>query len=133
MLTLRQYLDQFVRKEHTVELRRLMREAQMTREFVYAIAKGSAASLNKALLLYKATGGRVDPRTLAHTVDWESLDAYYRNEKGEAAPTSVTPAVARSGRSGVAGQAGKRGAGSGGRAASPASTGKAARKGSRKA
>lgn len=132
MLTLRQYLDQFVRKEHTVELRRLMREASMTREFVYALARGAAASINKALLLYKVTGGRVDPRTLAHNVDWESLDAYYRNEKGEAAPAAAQKAVARAGRSGLAGKAAKR-VQPAGRGTGPSGAGKAARKGSRKA
>lgn len=132
MLTLRQYLDQFVRKEHTVELRRLMSEVGVTREFVYMLAQGKAASLNKALLIYKVTGGRVDPRTLACNVDWESLDAYYRNEKGEAAPTTPAKAVARSGRPGVAGKAGKR-VQPAGRGTGPSSAGKAARKGSRKA
>ncbi len=132
MLTLRQYLDSFGRREHTVELHRLMRELDCTREHIYGMASGKASSLKMAMDAYRVTDKRVDPRTLAHNVDWEALDAYYRNEKGEAAPITAQKAVARAGRSGVAGKAAKR-IQPAGRGTGPSGTGKAARKGSRKA
>ena len=80
MLTLQKYMHQFVRKEFTVELRRLIHEVGLTRERIYAIAGGSSASIDKALAIYQATGGRVDPRTMATKFDWKAMDAYYAAE-----------------------------------------------------
>lgn len=108
MLTLRQYLDQFTRKEHTAEMHRLVRTIPCTRQNIHAMAKGTAASLKMALDVYAATHGRVDPRTIARNFNWGALDAYYRQEQGIEAPATVRPAVARAGHAGVAVQAGAR-------------------------
>lgn len=132
MLTLQQYLNQFTRLEHTAELRRLLAQAGISRQFCHAIATGkSPASLPVALNIYAATGGRVDPRTLATTFDWGALDAYYRQEQGLQAPTALPKAVARAGRARVAGQAGKR-VQRAGHSQGAAGAGKTARKGSSK-
>ena len=99
MLTLQQYLNEFTRLEHTAELRRLLREAGITRQFCHAIASGrSPASLPVALRIYKATHGRVDPRTLATTFDWGMLDAYYRQEQGVEPPPTIPKAELRASR-----------------------------------
>lgn len=80
MLTLQKYLHQFVRKEFTVELRRLIHVVGLTRQRIYMIANGSSASIEKALAIYEATGRRVDPRTMATKFDWQAMDAYYEAE-----------------------------------------------------
>lgn len=133
MLTLQQYLNQFTRLEHTAEMRRLRAETGLTRQFFHSVATGkAAASLTAALAVYRASHGRIDPRTMATTTDWGSLDAYYRQEQGLDAPPSLPKALARAGRARVAGEAGKR-VQRGGRKAGAAGTGKAARKGAGKA
>lgn len=133
MLTLQQYMNQFTRLEHTAEMRRLRAETGLTRQFFHSVATGkAAASLTAALAVYKATHGRVDPRTMAVTTDWGALDAYYRQEQGLDPPASLPKALARAGRARVAGQAGGR-IQRGGRKQGAAGTGKAARKGAGKA
>lgn len=94
MLTLQQYLDQFVRKDFTIELRRLITEVGLSRQRIWMIANGSSASIDTALAIYRVTDGRVDPRTLATKFDWKAMDAYYAGELGMAAPTP-SPADAR--------------------------------------
>lgn len=82
MLTLQQYLNQFVRKDFTIELRRLIRELGITRQRIWAISNGSSSSAELALAIYRATDGRVDPRTVATKFDWQAMDAYYQAEHG---------------------------------------------------
>lgn len=107
MLTLQQYLNQFVRKDFTVELRRLIHVLGVTRQRIWAIANGSPSSVEVALATYRATEGRVDPRTMATKFDWASMDAYYQAEHGLMASKAQVAAARRADRKVAAKKAAK--------------------------
>lgn len=121
MLTLQQYLDQFVRKDFTIELRRLIRVLGVTRQRIWSAASGAPASVDLALAIYHATDGRVNPRTLATNFDWDAMDAYYQAEHALSTSKAANGAARRADRKQAAKKAAKPAAKTAARVARPKS------------